>query len=98
VAAVIVFLERLMSLSQQLQRSSHRAHPLLHRIADRTLAMWRACEWAYRSVLNKRRELYEISRLEVDYWRDRAEKTTREAAEQIELLERPCGLRWPSQS
>jgi hypothetical protein len=50
------------------------------------VAMWAAFEWAYRSVLNKRRELYDLSRLEVDHWKIRAEQTTKEAVRQIEAL------------
>jgi hypothetical protein len=54
--------------------------------------MWLALEWAYRSVLNKRRELYGLSRLEVDHWKEIAERTTEEATQQIEALKKEHGL------
>jgi hypothetical protein len=49
--------------------------------------MWRGGEWLYRSVLNKRKELYDLSRLEVDHWKDRAELTAAEAKQQVEQIE-----------
>jgi chromosome segregation ATPase len=45
-------------------------------------------EWSYRSVLNKRKELFELSRSEVAYWKDLAERTTNDATRQVEQLER----------
>jgi hypothetical protein len=48
--------------------------------------VWRGGEWLYRSVLNKRKELYELSRNEVEHWKQEAERTTKELTGQIELL------------
>jgi hypothetical protein len=45
-------------------------------------------ERAYRSVLNKRKELFELSRSEVAFWKDLAERTTKDASQQVEQLER----------
>jgi hypothetical protein len=54
--------------------------------------MWLALEWAYRSVLNKRKELYGLSRSEVDHWKEIAERTTKDATQQIELLKKQQNL------
>jgi hypothetical protein len=51
-------------------------------------AMWGAYEWAYRSVLNKRRELYELSRSEVEHWKDSAKRTAEELTELAKKIER----------
>ena len=56
------------------------------------VVMWRVFEWAYRSLLNKRKELYELSRSEVDYWKEIAERTTIDATQQIELLKKDRNL------
>jgi hypothetical protein len=48
--------------------------------------MWGAFEWSYRAVLNKRKELYNLSRLEVDHWKINAERTAKELAEKVDLL------------
>jgi hypothetical protein len=50
------------------------------------VVVWRGGEWLYRSVLNKRKELYELSRNEVEHWKQEAERTTKELTRQIELL------------
>jgi hypothetical protein len=50
------------------------------------LLMWQAFEWAYRAVLKKRTELYDLSRREVEHWKDMAERTASQVTEQIESL------------
>jgi hypothetical protein len=55
-------------------------------------AAWRAWQWRFKAVFEKQKELYDLSRLEVDHWKDRAKLTTEEATqqiEQIEVLQRP---------
>ena len=37
-------------------------------------------------MLNKRKELYALSRNEVEHWKQEAERTTKELTRQIELL------------
>jgi len=49
-------------------------------------------EWLYRSVLNKRKELYALSRLDVDHWKELAERTTKDLDEKIKQLEEQQGL------
>jgi C4-dicarboxylate-specific signal transduction histidine kinase len=41
-----------------------------------TIAIWRVFEWGYRRVLEKRRELYEIARAEVELVKNQLEQTT----------------------
>ena len=48
-------------------------------------------EWLYLSVLNKRKELYALSRNEVEHWKQEAERTTKELTRQIELLKTERG-------
>jgi hypothetical protein len=48
--------------------------------------LWRTFDWRYKAVFDKQKELYDLSRLEVDRWKDRAEQTTEDAVKQIEQL------------
>jgi hypothetical protein len=49
--------------------------------------MWGLFEWMYRSVLNKRRELYELSRSGVEHWKDLAKRTAAELTEKVKQLD-----------
>jgi hypothetical protein len=45
--------------------------------------VWLAWQWRFKAVFEKQKELYELSRLEVDHWKTNAERTTEELAEKI---------------
>ena len=60
--------------------------PFIIALVPLGVAMWGAFEWSYRSVLNKRKELYDLSRAEVDHWKNNAERTAKELAEKIDQL------------
>ena len=49
--------------------------------------MWPVFEWAYRAGREKRKELYELSRNEVEHRKTNAELTAKELREQIASLE-----------
>jgi hypothetical protein len=75
-----------MSITQQLAAVLTAPIPFFLAVGAVAGAIWLALEWIYRAVLKKRRELYELSRLEVNHWKDRAETTTKDAVRQIEQL------------
>jgi hypothetical protein len=50
------------------------------------VVVWRIMEWAYRAILNKRQELYAMSKEEVDRWKNRLEATTQDLNAQIKDL------------
>jgi 5-bromo-4-chloroindolyl phosphate hydrolysis protein len=56
--------------------------PFFLTIVAVTIAIWRVFEWGYGTRLEKRRELYEIARLEVELVKNQLEQTT----ERIKLL------------
>ena len=73
-------------LSQQVAAVLTAPIPFFLAVGAVAVGIWGVLEWIYRAVLIKRRELYDISRLEVDRWKDRAEQTTEDAVKQIEQL------------
>ena|SRR6516225_6332488 len=52
------------------------------------LAIWRLLEWRYRAVNDKTKELFELSRVEVNYWKDALARSTTKIAEQVESLKK----------
>jgi hypothetical protein len=60
--------------------------PFVTAVGASVAAIWGVMEWFYRSGRNKRKELHELSRLDVERWKDQAEQTTEDAAKQIEQL------------
>jgi hypothetical protein len=52
------------------------------------LAIWRLLEWRYRAVIDKTKELAELSRIEVNHWKDAAARSASQAAERVETLKK----------
>jgi hypothetical protein len=74
-------------LSEQLSAVFAAPIPFAIALVPLGVAMWGAFEWSYRSVLNKRKELFELSRSEVGYWKDHAERTAKAATQQLGQLD-----------
>jgi hypothetical protein len=74
-------------LSEQLSAVFAAPIPFAIALLPLGAAMWGAFEWSYRLVLNKRKELYDLSRAEVDHWKNNAERTAKELAEKIGQLQ-----------
>jgi hypothetical protein len=51
-------------------------------------AAWRVCEWRYRAVIDKMKEMATLSRTEVEHWKDAAARNASQASEQLELAEK----------
>jgi hypothetical protein len=51
-------------------------------------AAWRAWRWRFKAVLEKQTELYTLSREEVAYWKDLAQRTANELTQQIVVLKK----------
>jgi hypothetical protein len=51
-----------------------------------TVTAWRVMRWRYVAVIDKERELHALSRREVEYLKDEAERITSQATKQIEAL------------
>ena len=75
------------SLYEQINAVLGAPIPFFLAVVAVAVIVWRGGEWLYRSVLNKRKELYELSRNEVDHWKTNAELTAKELREQIASLE-----------
>jgi hypothetical protein len=60
--------------------------PFFLAVAIIAWAGWRAWQWRFRAVFEKQTELYELSRREVGHWKDLAERTTKDATQQVEQL------------
>jgi hypothetical protein len=79
--------DKLPSIPEQFSAVLNAPIPFFFAVVIVAVVIWRACEWAYRAVLNKRKELYDLSRQEVDRLKDNAEQTTKELDAKIALLE-----------
>ena len=44
---------------------------------------WRAFEWRYRAVIDKMKEMSELSRTEVNYWKDAVARSTSQGIEEL---------------
>jgi hypothetical protein len=79
--------EKLPSLYDQL--GAVLAAPILFfvLVAIIAWAAWRAWQWRFKAVFEKQKELYDLSRLEVDHWKTNAERTAKKLAEKIDLLQ-----------
>jgi hypothetical protein len=56
------------------------------------LAIWKLLEWRYRAVNDKTKELFELSRIEVNYWKNALARSTTKIAEQVESLKNEKNL------
>jgi hypothetical protein len=55
-------------------------------------AAWHAWQWRFKAVFEKQKELYDLSRSEVEHWKDIAQRTTIELSGKIELLQKEQNL------
>jgi hypothetical protein len=51
-----------------------------------TVTVWRVMRWRYNAVIDKEKELHALSRREVEYLKNEAERSTGQAIKQIEAL------------
>jgi hypothetical protein len=52
------------------------------------VVIWRLMEWRYRAGFSKTRELFDLSRAEIEYWKDAAARSAGQAAERVEVLKK----------
>jgi hypothetical protein len=52
------------------------------------VVFWRVFDWRYRAVIDKMKELSELSRMEVGYWKDAAARSASQLSEQLESAEK----------
>jgi hypothetical protein len=53
-----------------------------------TAVIWRLMEWRYRAVVDKMKELSELTRIEVEHWKDTAARSNTQIAEQVKSLQK----------
>jgi hypothetical protein len=46
--------------------------PFLFALSFFAVVVWRVFEWRYRAVIDKMKEISELSRIEVNHWKDAA--------------------------
>src|SRR5262249_55068544 len=51
------------------------------------LVCWRVCEWRYRAVIEKMKEMSELSRTEVNYWKDTVARSASQGIEELKKKE-----------
>ncbi len=85
-------IEKWPAPSEQLAAVLAAPIPFFIVVAIIAFAAWRAWQWRFKAVFEKQKELHELSRLEVDYWKNNAERTTNELAETIGLLQEQQNL------
>ena len=76
------------SLNEQLSAVLAAPIPFFIAVALITWAAWHAWQWRFKAVFQKQKELYELSRSEVDHWKTNAELTAKALSEKIDLLEK----------
>jgi len=74
-------------LSQQVGAVLAAPIPFVITLLPIGFAMWGAWQWRYKAVFGKQKELYDLSRSEVDHWKNIAKRTAAELVEKIEQLE-----------
>jgi hypothetical protein len=80
------------SLYEQLGAVLAAPIPFFLAVVAVAVVVWRGGEWLYRSVLNKRKELYGLSRNEVEHWKNNAELTAKKLTETVDQLEKQENL------
>jgi hypothetical protein len=85
-------MDKLPSVSEQFGAVIAAPVPFFIAVAVIAWAAWRAWQWRFKAVFEKQRELYDLSRSEVDHWKTNAQQTAKELGEKIALLEKQQNL------
>jgi len=51
-------------------------------------AAWYVCEWRYRAVIEKMKEMDALRQIEVDHWKDAAARNATQASDRLELAKK----------
>jgi hypothetical protein len=71
------------SLADQISAVLSAPIPFLITLIAFGIVVWRVFEWRYRAVIGKMKELSELSRTEVAYWKDTVDRTAKQGIEEL---------------
>jgi len=61
--------------------------PFLITLVAFGIVVWRVFEWRYRAVIEKMKEMSELSRTEVNYWKDAVARSASQGIEELQKKE-----------